>query len=74
MKKKDEVFEKFKEFRSEVEIVTERRITTLRSDNGGEYTSKELIAYCKVGIKRELIVPYYLEQNGVVKRKNRTIE
>ena len=75
LKKKDEVFEKFKEFRYEVETLTERRIKTLRYDNGGEFTSKEMIAYCKeAGIKRELIVPCYLEQNGVAERKNRTIE
>ena len=72
LKTKDEVFEKFKEFRSEVETLTERKIKTLRSNNGGEYTSKELIAYCnEAGIKRELIVPYYPEQNGLVERKNR---
>ena len=47
LKKKDEVFEKFKEFRSEVGTLTERKIKTLRFNNGGEYTSKELIAYCK---------------------------
>ncbi len=47
----------------------------LRSDNGGEYTSKELIAYCKEAvIKRELIVPYNLEQKGVAEKKNGTIE
>ena len=58
LKTKDEVFDKFKEFRSEVEALTERKIKTLRFDNGGEYTSKELIAYYKdEGIKRELIVP-----------------
>jgi len=75
LKTKDEVFEKFMEFRSEVEILTERKKRTLRFNNGGEYTSKEMISYCKeTGIKRELIVPYNLEQNGVAKRKNRTIE
>ena len=47
LKKKDEVFKKFKEFRSKMETLNERRIKTLRSDNGGEYTSKELISYCK---------------------------
>jgi len=47
----------------------------LRSDNDGKYTSKEIIAFCKeVGIKRELKVPYNPEQNGVAKRKNRSIE
>ena len=41
------------------------------SDNGGEYMSKELIAFCKEArIKRELIVPYNPEQNGVAERKN----
>ena len=59
LKTKDEVFDKFKEFRAEVEMLTERKIKTLRSNNGGGYTSKELIAYCKkTGIKRELVVPY----------------
>eukprot|EP00253_Pinus_taeda_P032120 PITA_32120 len=75
LKTKDEVFDKFKEFRGEVETLTKKKIKTLRSDNGGEYTFKELIAYCKdAGIKRELIVPYYLEQNGLAERKNRSIE
>ena len=52
-----------------------KRIKILISDNGGEYTSKEVIAFCKeIGIKRELIVPYNPEQNGIAKRKNRSIE
>ena len=73
LKKKDEIFEKFKEFRCGVENLIERKIKTLRSDNGGEYTSKELIAFWKeAGIKRELIVPYNPQQNRVVERKNRT--
>ena len=60
LKTKYEVFTKFNKFRAKVETLTERRIKNLRSDNGGEYTSKELIAYCKeTGIKKELIVPYY---------------
>ena len=40
-----------------METLTERKIKTLRSDNFGEYTSKELIAYYREArIKRELIV------------------
>lgn len=75
LKTKDEVFEKFMEFRDEMETLTKRKIKTQRFDNGGEYTSKELIAYCKeTRIKRELIVPYYLEQNGLAERKTRSIE
>jgi len=75
MKSKDELFTKFQEFKVEVENLTERRINILRFDNGGEYTSKEIIAFCKEsGIKRELIVPYNPEQNGVAERKNQSIE
>ena len=47
MKSMDEVFTKFQEFKVEVENLTERRIKILRSDNGGEYTSKEMIDLCK---------------------------
>ena len=46
----------------------------LRSDNGGEYTSKEFMNFFKyVGIKRELTTPYNPQQNGVAERKNITI-
>ena len=41
MKNKSEVFEKFKEFKALIENHFEKRIETLRSGNGGEYTSKE---------------------------------
>jgi hypothetical protein len=47
----------------------------LRTDNGGEYTSKEFVAFCKLGgIRRELTVPHNPQQNGVAERKNRSIE
>jgi len=75
MKSKDEVFRVLQELKVEVENQTRKRIKILRSNNGGEYTSKELIAFCKEsGIKKELIVPYNPQQNGVAKRKNRSIE
>jgi hypothetical protein len=57
-----------------IENLFEREIKILRSDNGGEYTSKEFVNFCKyVGIKRELTTPYNPQQNGVVERKNKTI-
>jgi hypothetical protein len=40
MKTKDEVFSRFQEFKALVENQTGRKIKVLRSDNGGEYTSK----------------------------------
>jgi hypothetical protein len=40
LKSKDEVFGKFKEFKTLIENLSERKIKILRLDNGGEYTSK----------------------------------
>ena len=47
MKYKLEVFEKFKEFRCEVEKQLGRSIKVLRSDRGGEYLSQEFQGYLR---------------------------
>src|SRR5713226_670529 len=74
MKNKDEVFSKFKEFKALIENHAEKKIKTIRSDNGGEFTSNEFKKLCKDSrIKRELSTPYNPQQNGIAKRKNRTI-
>jgi hypothetical protein len=74
LKSKDEVFNKFKEFKALIKNLFERKIKIFRSDNGEEYTSKEFVNFCKdVRIKRELTTPYNPQQNGVAERKNRTI-
>ena len=71
---KSQVFEKFKEFKAIVENETGCQIQTLRSDNGGEYTSKAFKDFCRDhGIQRQLSTPYTLHQNGVAERKNRTL-
>jgi len=47
-----------------------KKIDILRSDNGGEYTSKEIISCCKyVWIKRELIVPYNPQKMELFKER-----
>ncbi|EOY21703.1 Uncharacterized protein TCM_013805 [Theobroma cacao] len=44
------------------------------SDNGGEYTSQQFEGFLMVeGINHQLTVPYSPQQNGVSKRKNRSI-
>jgi transposase InsO family protein len=51
------------------------RIKCLRSNNGGEFTSKELMDYYSShGIKRQFSVARTPQQNGVVERKNKTIQ
>jgi hypothetical protein len=59
LKTKDGVLARFQEFKAQVENLTVRRIKVLRSDNGGEYTSRDFSDFCiEAGIKREYIVPY----------------
>jgi hypothetical protein len=74
MKTKGQVFNRFQEFKALVENQTGKKIRVLRSNNGGEYTSKEFMDFCAgEGIRRELTVPYNTQQNGVAERKNRAI-
>ena len=47
VKQKSETFEKFKEFKNEVENQLGRKIKVLRSDRGGEYLSLEFHDYLK---------------------------
>ena len=73
LKAKDEVLSKFKEFKALIENHSEKRIKTLRSNNGGEFTSGEFNDICKkAGIKRELTTPYNPQQNGVAEWSGRT--
>jgi transposase InsO family protein len=74
LKSNDEVFSKFNEFKDLIENLSKRKIKILRLENGGEYTSKEFVNFCKdVGIKRELTTAYNPQQNSVAERKNRMI-
>ena len=67
-------FEKFKEFEAITTNTSGCRIKRLRTDNGGEYLSKEFMDYLKTrGIQHELTVPHSPEQNGIAERMNRTL-
>ena len=69
LKGKNEVFSKFKEYKSLVENQTDRKINTLRSNNGREFTSEEFKElYRESEIKRGLSTPYNPQQNGVVEQ------
>eukprot|EP00253_Pinus_taeda_P021493 PITA_21493 len=74
LKKKSEVFDRFKEFKALVENQTEKKIKVLRTDNGGEFCSKEFEEFCKkCGIARQKTTPYTPQQNGVAERMNKTL-
>ncbi|GKU92547.1 hypothetical protein SLEP1_g6259 [Rubroshorea leprosula] len=54
-----------------VERETRLKLKCLRTDNGGEYTSKEFRDYCsKHGMRHEKTVPGTPQHNGVVERMN----
>ena len=54
-----------------METQKSRKIKSLRSVNGGEYTLGEFVDYCvEAGIRREFTIPYNPQQNGVAERKN----
>eukprot|EP00253_Pinus_taeda_P016451 PITA_16451 len=52
----------------------EKKIKVQRTDNGGEFCSKEFEEFCKkCGISRQRTTPYTPQQNGVVERMNKTL-
>ncbi|KAH9651792.1 hypothetical protein KPL70_026888 [Citrus sinensis] len=74
IKKKSDVFTVFKEYKARVERESGKKIKCLKTDNGGEYTDGEFLAFCKQeGIQRQFTVAYTPQQNGVVERMNRTL-
>jgi hypothetical protein len=74
LRKKFEVFDRFKEFKALVENQTEKRIKVLRTDNGGEFCRNEFEEFCKkCGIARQKTTPYTPQQNGVAERMNRML-
>ena len=74
IKHKTEVFEKFKLFEAMVTKESGEPIMKLRTDNGGEYMSKDFQAYLtSKGIEHQLTIPHSPQQNGVAERLNRTL-
>ena len=71
---KSQVLEKFKHFVHLVENLTGLTVRALRTDNGGEYTSRLFSEFCShKGITREMPPPYTPQRNGVAERRNRSI-
>jgi transposase InsO family protein len=75
LKKKSEAFENLKVYKEMVENEMDSKIKCLRSNNGGEFTSKEFMDLCsKDGIKMQFSITRTPQQNGVVERKNGTVQ
>lgn len=73
-KQKSEAYDNFLKFKRLVENQLEKKIKCLRTNNGGEFTSRDFSKLCEEeSIRRELTPPYTLELNGIVERRNRTM-
>ena len=69
------IFGLFKVFKALVENQCGRKLKVLRYDNGGEYVKSEFIQYFKdSSIQMQNSIPYTPQQNGVAKRKNRSLK
>ena len=69
-----ESFEKFKEFKAEVEKQLGKPIKAIQSDRGGEYLSNDFIDHLvQIGILSQLSAPRMAQQNGEAERRNRSL-
>ena len=74
LKTKNQVFDKFIEFKNLVENQTEKKIKILRTDNGTEYMSNSFKKFLiENGIRHQLTNAYTPEQNGIAESFNRTL-
>ena len=72
IKHKSDAIEKFKEYKLEVEKQLGRFIKSLNNDRGGEHEAMD--NFCKEnGIRHLFTMPYKPQQNGITKRRNRTL-
>ena len=74
MKQKSKTFEKFKEFKAEVENQLDKHIKAIWSNRDGEYFLGDFKDYLtENGIISQLTAPITPQQNGMAKRRNRTL-
>ena len=74
LRTKDEVFMRFVQWKALVEKSSGKKLKTLRTDNGGEFTSTQFEDFLrKEGIRHKRTIPKTPQQNGVAERLNRTL-
>ncbi|GJR08285.1 putative ribonuclease H-like domain-containing protein [Tanacetum coccineum] len=71
---KDETSGILKNFITEIENLVDKKVKIIRFDNGIEFKNRVMNEFCKKKcIKREFYVARTPQQNGVAKRRNRTL-
>ncbi|GJQ99262.1 zinc finger, CCHC-type containing protein [Tanacetum coccineum] len=69
---KDEALDKFKVFKTKVELQQGSLIKRFRTDREGEYM--DTLYFQSVGMIHETTAPYTPQQNGISERKNRVLK
>ncbi|GKB44486.1 putative ribonuclease H-like domain-containing protein, partial [Tanacetum coccineum] len=74
LRTKDETIRILKDFIRQIENQLNQKVKTIRCDNGIEFKNRDFIELCgSKGIKREYSNARTPQQNGVAKRKNKTL-
>ena len=73
--RKSETFEYFSKFAKMVQNEKGYTISSIKSNHGREFENQNFAYFCdENGIQHTFSSSYTLEQNGVVERKNRTLQ
>ena len=73
-KNQEHTINTFTSYKAYVENQCQHKISTIRTNNGGEYFSDEWKRFCEQnGIRHVHIVPYNPQGNGIAKCKNQTL-
>ncbi|GKF69744.1 putative ribonuclease H-like domain-containing protein, partial [Tanacetum coccineum] len=71
---KDETSGILKSFITRIENLVDHKVKVIRYDNGIEFKNSEMNQFCEIkGILRQFSVARTPQQNGVDKRRNRTL-
>ncbi|WJX12614.1 hypothetical protein P8452_03091 [Trifolium repens] len=75
IREKSDAFDVFKELCIQVQREKGSNVVRIRSDHGREFENSKFDEFCSTeGIKHEYSSPITPQQNGIVERKNRTIQ
>lgn len=75
LRSKDEVFSQFSQMVPLLDKSLSNPLQAVRSDHGTEFENRDMLTFCREkGISHNFSAPRTPQQNGVVERKNRTLE
>ena len=75
IREKSDVFDVFKDLCKRIQREKESCVIRIRSDHGKEFENQKFDEFCSSeGIKHEFSSPITPQQNGIVERKNITIQ